>query len=406
MIAIGNELLAGRTADSNFVELARLAGELGVRFARHLTIGDRQEEIRAALEAEAPDASWIVLSGGLGPTADDLTREAVADFAGVPLVEDAAVVARLEARYAALGCTLSGTARRQALLPQGVELLPNPVGLAPGLWLAARGTVICALPGVPGEFLSMAQESLLPRLAASGRWPRTVTAVLRTVGLPESEVADRVEGITGAASGSSGVRSEPGGPEPGGSAPKWAPLDLTGVELAYLPHAGMVDLRIVAHGGQAEARVAAIERELTLRLGGSVYARGEQTMAEVVGDLLRARGLRVALAESCTGGLLGAQLTAVPGSSDYFAGGVVAYSNGVKGGGLGGAGAIMRPTVRSVGKWRRRWRAERGSGSEPSLASRSPGLRGQVGDRRRNRWGSSTWASRPRPGRATADCSS
>lgn len=298
-IAIGNELLSGRTADSNFVELARMLGEIGVRFHRHLTIGDDRAVIRAALAAEAPGASLIVVTGGLGPTADDLTREAIADFAGVPLREDPATAARLAARYAEYGRSFEGTARRQALQPEGVTLLPNPVGLAPGLWLEREGGVICAFPGVPGEFRRMVRESLIPRLLATRRFPETVTAVVRTVGLPESEIADRLEAV--------GI-----------------------AELAYLPHSGTVDLRLVARGPEARAQAAAFATQVSARLGAAVYGHGEETLAEVVGRQLREQGLSLAVAESCTGGLLGAELTRAAGASDYFLGGVIAYANAVK----------------------------------------------------------------------------
>ena len=298
-VAVGNELLSGRTTDSNFVELARMLGEIGVRFHRHLTIGDDRAVIRSALAAEAPGASLIVITGGLGPTADDVTREAIADFAGVPLREDPATAARLEARYAEYGRSFQGTARRQALQPEGVTLLPNPVGLAPGLWLEREGCVISAFPGVPGEFRRMVRESLMPRLLAMRRFPETVTAVVRTVGLPESEIADRLE-----------------------------PLGLA--ELAYLPHSGTVDLRLVARGAEARAQAAAFADQVSARLGAAVYGRGEETLAEVVGNLLKVRSLSLAVAESCTGGLLGAEIARVPGASDYFLGGVIAYANPVK----------------------------------------------------------------------------
>ena len=235
-IAIGNELLSGRTTDTNFVELARMLGEIGIRVGRHLTIADDRDLIGRVLAAEAPGASVIVVTGGLGPTADDVTREAIADFAGVPLAEDPATAARLAARYAEYGRPFAGTARRQALQPTGVDLLPNPVGLAPGLWLEVHGCAICALPGVPGEFRRMLRESVLPRLVQRGRAPATATAVVRTVGMPESEIADRLE-----------------------------PLAIP--ELAYLPHSGTVDLRMVARGPDAAARVTALADQVAALLG-------------------------------------------------------------------------------------------------------------------------------------------
>ena len=304
-ISIGNELLDGRTADLNLGFAARALGAMGLRIARHATIGDDRTGIRAALEREwATGADLVLLSGGLGPTADDVTRDALADFAGVALIEDRAVLARLAARYLRIGRDFTGVARRQALLPEGVEQLPNPVGLAPGLWLEREGQVIAALPGVPAEFQAILRESILPRLHRMAGAQFTRSVALRTMGIPEAELADRIAELA---------------------------IDWTEIELAYLPHQGGVDLRLVATGGaEIEARLATAEAAIAERFGIDVYSRGEVTIEEVVGNLLRERGLTLAVAESCTGGLVGARLTRVPGSSDYFRGGIIAYANEAK----------------------------------------------------------------------------
>jgi nicotinamide-nucleotide amidase len=305
MISIGNELLDGRTADTNLVFAGRALGAMGLRIARHATIGDDRAVIRDLLVQEsAAGADVILLSGGLGPTADDVTRDAVADFAGVPLIEDQAVLARLAARYARIGRAFTGVARRQALLPDGVGQLPNPVGLAPGLWLEREGYAVGALPGVPAEFQAIFRESILPRLRVMAGAAVTRSVTLRTMGVPEAEIADRITALA---------------------------IDWTGIQLAYLPHPGGVDLRLVATGEPAiEAHLAAIETALAERFGPDLYSRGEVAIEEVVGDMLRAHGLTLAVAESCTGGMLGARLTRVPGSSDYFRGGIVAYANDAK----------------------------------------------------------------------------
>ncbi len=278
---------------------------MGLRIARHATIGDDRAVIRASsLQESAAGADVILLSGGLGPTADDVTRDALADFAGVPLVEDQAVLERLAARYARIGRAFTGVARRQALLPEGVEQLPNPVGLAPGLWVEREGRAVAALPGVPAEFQAIFRESILPRLRAMAGTAVTRSVTLRTMGVPEAEIADRIAALE---------------------------IDWTGIQLAYLPHPGGVDLRLVATGESTiEARLAELEAVLAKRFGPDLYSRGEVTIEEVVGDMLRARGLTLAVAESCTGGMLGARLTRVPGSSDYFRGGIIAYANHAK----------------------------------------------------------------------------
>jgi nicotinamide-nucleotide amidase len=313
IVTIGNELLAGRILDSNFAFLARTLAGVGVRVRRHLTVGDEVPAIVAALESALEESELVVASGGLGPTADDVTREALAALAGTRLAEDPEVAARLADRYARLGRPFTAVARRQALLPVGVEKLPNPAGLAPGLWLERAGRVVCALPGVPHELETIARESLLPRLAARAGARPLPTATLRTLGLPEGDLAERIERDA---------------------------IDLAGVELGYLPHAGGVDLRIVSPSGDPAA-VARVEAVLAARFAGAIYGRGEETIEEVVNALLRARGLRLALAESCTGGLVGARVTRVPGSSDVFVGGVVAYSNSIKESMLGVPAALL-----------------------------------------------------------------
>jgi nicotinamide-nucleotide amidase len=305
VISIGHELLDGRTADTNLVFAGRALGAMGLRIARHATIGDDRAAIRARLAQEsAAGADVILLSGGLGPTADDVTRDALADFAGVPLVEDQAVLERLAAHYNRIGRAFAGVARRQALLPEGVGQLPNPVGLAPGLWLEREGCAVAALPGVPAEFQAIFRESILPRLRAMAGTAVTRSVTLRTMGVPEAEIADRIAALE---------------------------IDWTGIQLAYLPHPGGVDLRLVATGESTiETRLAELEAVLAKRFGPDLYSRGEVSIEEVVGDMLRARGLTLAVAESCTGGMLGARLTRVPGSSDYFRGGIIAYANHAK----------------------------------------------------------------------------
>jgi nicotinamide-nucleotide amidase len=315
ILTIGNELLAGRTVDLNFTYMARALGAAGVRVFRHVTAGDEREAILAAVRAALLDSDLIVISGGLGPTSDDVTRDAMAELAGCPLREDPAVVARIAARMTSLGRTLETVGRRQALLPAGMAQLANPIGLAPGLWHEAGGAIVCALPGVPRELAAMVDQGLIPRLRA--RFPDLTAppvVTLRTIGIPESDLAERIE--TDA-------------------------LDLSGVVLAYLPGRGGVDLRITGNDSAATAAVERVAGALAARLATAVYARGEETMEEVVGRLLRARRLVLALAESCTGGLVGARVTRVPGSSDYFAGGVVTYANAAKEALLGVPGALL-----------------------------------------------------------------
>jgi nicotinamide-nucleotide amidase len=304
VITIGNELLSGRTSDLNLAYLARALGEVGVRVVRHLTIGDERAAMMDAVRGAERDCELVVLSGGLGPTADDLTREVMAELAGAPLIEDPKLAARLAANAARRGRPLTNVGRRQAWLPAGIETLRNPVGEAPGLWLEREGRVVCALPGVPGELQAMTRESLLPRLRAlRGPGSDLHSVTLRTLGVSEAVIAQRVEDDA---------------------------IDLAGIELAYLPHIAGVDLRIAGLGAGAEESVARVEAALAERFATAIYARGREDIEEVVFRLLRERGLRLAIAESCTGGLVSYRVTRVPGSSEVFVGGVVAYADAIK----------------------------------------------------------------------------
>jgi nicotinamide-nucleotide amidase len=229
----------------------------------------------------------------------------MASLAGVPLLESAVVRARIEALARRRGRPLTAESARQAWLPQGIETLHNPVGLAPGLWLPLGPSIVCALPGVPGELEAMLEQEVVPRLVA---WPGRVeleSHTLRTMGVPESELARVLAGV-----------------------------DLGGVTIAYLPGAGGVDLRLDARGSGARRRcaaaAAAVRSMLTETLGPVNYATGARRLAAVVLDGLRARGWRLALAESCSGGLIASLLTDEPGSSDVLDASVVTYSNAAK----------------------------------------------------------------------------
>lgn len=315
LLTIGNELLAGRTVDTNFTYMARALGAAGVRVCRHVTVGDDRRAILAAVRSALLDSDLVVASGGLGPTSDDVTREAMAELAGSPLREDPEVVARIAARMKSLGRTLKAVGRRQALLPAGMAQLENPIGLAPGLWHEAGTAIVCALPGIPRELMAMVDQVLVPRLRAlNPDLAALPVATLRTIGVPESDLAERIEADA---------------------------IDLSGVLLAYLPGPGGVDLRLTGIDRTAAAAVERVAGALASRFAEAVYARGEDSMEEVVGRLLAARGHTLALAESCTGGLVGYRVTRVAGSSVYFAGGVVAYANEAKEALLGVPGALL-----------------------------------------------------------------
>jgi nicotinamide-nucleotide amidase len=314
VVTIGTELLLGFVVDTNAAEIGRALAAAGIEVARHTSIPDRPDAIRAAVDDALAHSGFVLTTGGLGPTRDDMTKVVVAELLGRKLRQDAAVLAQLEERFRRIGRAMPAINRIQAEVPDGATVLPNPRGTAPGLWVEdARGRVVIMLPGVPHEMRGLLHEQVLPRLtargSAAGRVVRSRT--LRTTGVPESAIAERVAGTEEAI----------------------APLTL-----AYLPGPPGVDLRVTAWSLERHDADEQLERavtRITPLLGADCYGESPADLAAVVLDLLRARGKKVAVAESCTGGLLGGRLTAVAGASDTFVGGVVAYDNAVKTGLLG-----------------------------------------------------------------------
>jgi nicotinamide-nucleotide amidase len=314
IITIGTELLLGYTLDSNGAEIARALGEHGVRVVRRTSVGDRADEIRGAVSEALHRTGSVLTTGGLGPTRDDISKRVVAGLLGVPLRFDDAAWDALVARFAKLGRVPVPSNRVQAEVPEGAVVLPNRWGTAPGLWLdsaqmpvreGVRGLVIM-LPGVPREMRNLLRHEVIPRMveAAAGTVVRSLT--VRTTGIPESTLAERLGEIETAI----------------------APLTL-----AYLPGEDGVDLRLTAWTlapEAAEQRLRAAADLLHARGGENVYGEGDTDLAGLVLEAARSRGLHIAAAESCTGGLLAKRLTDTPGSSDVFRGGVVAYDNVLK----------------------------------------------------------------------------
>jgi nicotinamide-nucleotide amidase len=295
LLTVGNELLRGDTVNGNATWLGRRLTEAGAEVTRGAVVPDDLDVIVGALNDALRRADAVIVTGGLGPTSDDMTREALARAAGAPLHRDPEVERRLRERAAERRVPLRPDALRMADVPGGATLLPNPAGSAPGLRLSLPDGVVYALPGVPSEMRAITVESLLPEL----RGETVSSCVLRTATVWESVVADRL-----------------------------APIEaMAGVKLAYYASPGEVRVRIEAQraGRLAEAEAAA--REL---LGSACYGEGEVTLDRVVHGLLAERGATVAVAESLTGGLLGGELTAMPGSSATFAGGVIAYATLLK----------------------------------------------------------------------------
>ena len=311
VVTIGTELLLGYTVDSNAAELGRALAAAGAEITRRVTVADRPDAIRAAVTEALDRTGFVVTTGGLGPTRDDMTKTVVAELFGKRLMLDEGLLAGIEARFQRLGRPMPAVNRTQAEVPEGATILPNPRGTAPGLWIEdARGRVAVLLPGVPREMRGLLVEEVLPRLvrrAASGARPRVVLSrTVRTTGVPESALAERLGAIE---------------------------TEIAPLTLAYLPSTDGVDLRLTAWSleqGDAEARLATAAARLQQLAGDHWYADDGADLAGVVLEALRRKRQRLGIAESCTGGMVATRVTDIPGASDTFIGGVVAYADVIK----------------------------------------------------------------------------
>ncbi|MCY1058024.1 CinA family nicotinamide mononucleotide deamidase-related protein [Nannocystis sp. SCPEA4] len=345
ILTIGDELLSGDTVNTNLAFLGERLRQLGFEVVRALSVRDRIPEIVAAIGEVSVDLCLV--SGGLGPTSDDLTAEAVALAAGVPLVRDAASEAAIAAMFAAMGRPMPDINRKQADLPAGCDVLQNPIGTAPGFAVGLpRGSYVACMPGVPREMKRMMTEQIEPRLRRRFALPDIPRRIYRLIGRGESAVAVEIEPILAAARARS----------PG----------LAAVYLHY--RAATPQVLLILEGLAGEGGARATEEELRsfdapfqAALGSSLYGIGEAELEVRVLDACRLAGLTLATAESCTGGQVAARLTAIAGSSQVFQGGVVAYANGVKTAVLGVAedtlqthGAVSEPVARAMAEGARR----------------------------------------------------
>lgn len=310
-IAIGSELLMGGRSDSNSLFIAEALATIGIEVKFKTIVGDDRSDIAEALTTACRRARIVILTGGLGPTVDDCTREAVASVTGFRLARRKEAFESMKVRLAQWGRTPNRGQLRQALIPSGATVLPNPVGSAPGFALTWRNARMIALPGVPREMQAMMQRSVIPCLSnqldrSKQPRPHPITRVIfHTWGLPESDVNTKLHGLI----------------------EKRTPIALG---LLASPTEVLVSLSTRAHRSIKGAVLRSVEEAVRTRLREWIYAEGQDTLEEVVGRLLRRQQLTVAVAESCTGGLIGYRLTQVPGSSAYVDRGALCYSNQAK----------------------------------------------------------------------------
>jgi nicotinamide-nucleotide amidase len=306
LITIGTELLLGFTIDTNSAFLGQALAEAGIRVARRTSVPDGEAAIVAAVREALARTRFVITSGGLGPTHDDITKRAVAGIFEAPLRFDPELWEGLVARFARMGRRLAERNRCQAEVPEGATVLPNPRGTAPGLWLSGPSGEVVLLPGVPLEFRGLVSEAVIPRLKARGSGRVVRSLLIRTTGIPESSLAERL-----------------------------APLEaeLPPLTFASLPGLEGVDLRLSAWDlapEEADRLLAHHAKRIAGVVGEHGYGTGDIDLAEQLLAECRNGGLMLCTAESCTGGMLGTRITGIPGSSEVFVGGVVAYADRVK----------------------------------------------------------------------------
>ena len=319
ILTIGDELLIGQVVNTNASWIGEQMILHGAHVVRTVTLPDDKVLIEKELRYSSTHADLVIVTGGLGPTHDDVTRDAVAAFLDAPLVLDETVQHAIEERFQKYNRTMPDRNRVQAMVPEGCEVLANEYGTAPGLWYQNAAYLLCVLPGVPHEMKGLIESYLLPRIKKDGRIKPAAQRTLHTLGVGESHLQELL-----------------------GDTATWLP---EGFKLAYLPGLGGVRLRITTvgiNGEDANARLTRIEDLIVERVGKYIFGKDKDVIEAKVGELLGKAGLTLSTAESCTGGLIGDRITNVSGSSRYFRGGIIAYCNRVKKDMLGVEEEVLR----------------------------------------------------------------
>lgn len=303
VITIGDEILMGQILDTNSRYMAKRLTDIGVEVVEMLTIPDKRDEIFETVDYAMEQSDLVLVTGGLGPTKDDVTKKVVADFFGTRLVFNEQAMEWLEELLRHRNLPMNEGNRSQAYLPENCRVLHNFKGTASGMWFEKGWKSLISMPGVPFEMEHLMETYVIPDLKAKYPNLQLEYRMVKVYDVPESQLAAHLE--------------------------KWEDSLKEGFKLAYLPSPGMVRLRITAKG-EAVKRLEEMYESLKLELKGMRYTEGDDALEIQVGQLLREKGVTVATAESCTGGEIAHLLTSVPGSSDYFKGSVVAYANEVK----------------------------------------------------------------------------
>jgi nicotinamide-nucleotide amidase len=307
IIAIGDELLYGQIIDTNSHWISQEMDKIGVRVVRRSTVGDNRESILSAFESAERRADIILMTGGLGPTNDDLTKPLLAEYFGCELVLFPEALDAVRTFFEKRGRELTELNKLQAHLPSKCTYIPNELGTAPGMWFQDNGKIWMSMPGVPHEMKKLISDQVIPRIKRLFKLPKIYHKVIKTVGIGESWLADLIK--------------------------DWE-KELPGhIKLAYLPSLGQVKLRLTAFGENDEQLVNDVEKEIEKvkpLIDKYIFGYNHEKLEEAIGRLLKLHNKKVALAESCSGGYISHLITSIPGSSDYFQGALIPYHNHFK----------------------------------------------------------------------------
>lgn len=307
IITIGDEILIGQVVDTNSAWLAEQLNLAGIEVYQITSVHDNKEHIMNALALSEKNVDLVLMTGGLGPTKDDITKNTLCEYFGTRLVFHEPTFNRIRERFTARGIDLNRLNRDQALVPESCRVIPNPEGTAPCMWFERNNTIFVSMPGVPFEMKSIMEQQILPRLRNSGKQNVIIHKTVLTQGVPESMLALRIE--------------------------EWENSLPPYIKLAYLPNPASVRLRLSATGtdeAQLKAEIDSHIESLKRLLPTEIYGYDNDTMAGSIGKLLIGKGAKLSVAESCTGGYIAHLLTLTPGASEWFTGGITAYDNQVK----------------------------------------------------------------------------
>ncbi|SFF29576.1 competence/damage-inducible protein A [Thermoflexibacter ruber] len=341
ILTIGDEILYGHITDTNSQFISTALDKAGIQVIRKTSVGDNREAIINGLKSAEAVADIIIITGGLGPTKDDITKKTLADYFQTTLVMNEAVLSHVENLFASRGRVMNDLNKTQALIPANAQVIHNAVGTAPGMWIEHQGKVFISMPGVPHEMKKMMEELIVPKLRHHFQTPAIIHKWIKTINIPESTLAEKIE--------------------------KWEDALPAHLKLAYLPKMGQVRLRLTGKGDDAGVLNAELEAQvaqLIPLIKDHIYGYEDDEIEKVVGSLLREKNKTVSTAESCTGGYLAHLLTSVAGSSHYFIGSIVAYSNQIKMNELDVSPAILEAY---------------GAVSEPTVIAMAEGIRKKFG---------------------------